>query len=30
MLQDPGESYKIVQDPKQNPTESSAILDKML
>ena len=31
ILQDPGECYKIVQDPKQNPIEeSSTILGKMI
>ena len=30
ILQDPRESHKIVEDPEQNPLESSTILDKML
>jgi len=30
ILQDPRQSYKIVQDPTQNPMEPLSILDKML
>ena len=30
ILQDPRQSYKIVQDPTQKPMEPLSILDKML
>ena len=30
ILQDPTQSYQVIQDPRQNPTESLSIPDKML